>query len=445
MIFSVAGRKVSAMSTYKHSVTLDIEKCKGCTNCLKRCPTEAIRIRDGHAVIDSERCIDCGECIRVCPYKAKKAFSDKLELMKDFKLKIALPAPSFYGQFDNLDDIDYVLQGLYDFGFDDVFEVSRAAELVSGYTRRYLKREGIKKPVISSACPVTVRLISLRFPSLCDNVLPLLPPMEIAAMLARRQTLQQHPELKDSDIGICFISPCPAKVSYVKNGFSGSKSYVDLVLSMTDVYFALLPLMKKDKTPAMLSKSGMIGLSWASSGGEASALFNDRYLAADGIENVIRVLDQIENGSMPSLEFIELNACSGGCVGGTMAVENPYIAQARLQTLRRYLPVTQNWSYKDNNSDCSVPDDYFTAEKLHYTPATLLANDLDAAMRKMKAIDDINDRLPHLDCGSCGSPSCRAFAEDIVNGEAKEDECIVKMRERIKHFLDQNESGRHGE
>ena len=60
-------------------------------------------------------------------------------------------------------------------------------------------------------------------------------------------------------------------------------------------------------------------------------------------------------------------------------------------------------------------------------------------------ISDINDRLPHLDCGSCGSPSCRAFAEDIVNGEAREDECIVKMRERIKHFLDQNESGRHGE
>ena len=115
------------MSTYKHSVTLDIDKCKGCTNCLKRCPTEAIRIRDGHAVIDAERCIDCGECIRVCPYKAKKAFSDKLEQLRDFKWKVALPAPSLYGQFDNLDDIDYVLQGLLDYGFDDVYEVSRAA------------------------------------------------------------------------------------------------------------------------------------------------------------------------------------------------------------------------------------------------------------------------------------------------------------------------------
>ena len=427
------------MSTYKHSVTLDIDKCKGCTNCLKRCPTEAIRIRDGHAVIDAERCIDCGECVRVCPYKAKKAFSDKLEQLRDFKWKVALPAPSLYGQFDNLDDIDYVLQGLLDYGFDDVYEVSRAAELVSGYTRRYLRREGIRRPVISSACPVVVRLISLRFPFLCDNVMPLLPPMEIAGMLAREQARERNPGLRDEDIGICFISPCPAKVSYVKNSFMGKKSNVDLVVSMNDVYFALLPLMKKDKTPMPISHSGMIGISWASAGGEASALFNDRYLAADGIENVIRVLDQIENGNMPSLEFIELNACSAGCVGGTMAVENPYIAKTRLQTLRRYLPVTQNWSYKEKNADTFVPEEYFSGDRLKYQPITLLDNDMDAAMRKMQAIEAINERLPHLDCGSCGSPTCHAFAEDIVNGEASENECIVKMRERIRRFLAKDE------
>ena len=53
------------MSINKHSVTLDLERCKGCTNCIKRCPTEAIRVRDGHAIILEDRCIDCGECIRV--------------------------------------------------------------------------------------------------------------------------------------------------------------------------------------------------------------------------------------------------------------------------------------------------------------------------------------------------------------------------------------------
>ena len=59
-----------------HSVKLDKDKCKGCTNCIKNCPTEAIRVRNGKAYIINDRCIDCGECIRVCPYHAKKAIVD---------------------------------------------------------------------------------------------------------------------------------------------------------------------------------------------------------------------------------------------------------------------------------------------------------------------------------------------------------------------------------
>ena len=159
------------MQTYEHSVLLDTSKCTGCTTCLRHCPTEAIRIKNGHAVINSDRCIDCGECIRVCTHKAKKAVCSKLESMDRFKWKIALPAPTLYGQFDNLDDIDCVLSGLLNIGFDDVFEVSKAAELVSAYTRLYLKTDGVKKPAISSACPVVMRLIALRSPSRNDNII----------------------------------------------------------------------------------------------------------------------------------------------------------------------------------------------------------------------------------------------------------------------------------
>ena len=39
------------MQKFYHSVTLDKELCKGCTNCVKRCPTEAIRVRGGKAEI----------------------------------------------------------------------------------------------------------------------------------------------------------------------------------------------------------------------------------------------------------------------------------------------------------------------------------------------------------------------------------------------------------
>ena len=414
------------MHKYEHSVILDESKCTGCTTCLKHCPTEAIRIRNGHARIDPERCIDCGECIRVCPHNAKKAICGKITDMDRFKWKIALPAPTLYGQFDNLDDVDYVLDGLLKIGFDQVYEVAKAAELVSAYTRLYLKTDGVKKPAISSACPAVVRLISLRFPSLSDHIIHMLPPMEVAAKLAKEKALSEHPELKPEDIGVCFITPCPAKASYVKNGFSSYKSFVDEVVSISDIYFLLIGKMRKEENIKPLSESGMIGLGWARSGGEATAIFNEDYLAADGIDNVIHVLDQIENGNIPHLEFIELNACTGGCVGGVLTMQNPFIAKARLQALRRYLPVSQNILSKDETT--YIPDTYLFDELPEYSPISRLSDSIAESMRMMADIQNLKASLPGIDCGACGSPSCRAFAEDVVKKNLCLDDCPIKKR-----------------
>ena len=375
------------MNTYEHSVYLDVSKCNGCTTCLKHCPTEAIRIKDNHAVINGDRCIDCGECIRVCPHSAKKSVCNKLSDMDKFKYKIALPAPTLYGQFDNLDDVDYVLNGLLKLGFDDVFEVSAAAELVSAYTRNYMKKEGIKKPLISSACPAVIRLICLRFPSLKENILPMLPPMEVAARLSREKALREHPELKPEDIGVCFISPCPAKVSYVRNGFAGYESLVDVVVSIKDIYFQLISKMKHGEDVKSLSSSGVIGIGWASSGGESTAIFNEDYLAAAGIDNCNKVLDQIENGNFPPLQFIELNACTGGCVGGALTIQNPFIAKARLQGLRRYLPVSQNFIPKGEEN--SLPEELLFNDLPVYRPISRLSDSMQESMRMMSEIQKL--------------------------------------------------------
>ena len=411
------------MHNYEHSVILDEQKCTGCTTCLKHCPTEAIRIRDGKATINPDRCIDCGECIRVCPHKAKKAVLSKISAMDRFKWKIALPAPTLYGQFDNLDDIDYVLDGLLKIGFDQVYEVAKAAELVSAYTRTYLKTEGVQKPAISSACPAVLRLISLRFPSLCDHIIHMLPPMEVAAKFAKEQALKEHPELSPEDIGACFITPCPAKASYVKNGFSDYKSYVDEVVSISDIYFLLIGKMRKDDNVKPLSESGMIGLGWARSGGEATAIFNEDYLAADGIDNIIHVLDQIENGNIPHLEFIELNACTGGCVGGVLTMQNPFIAKARLQTLRRYLPVSQNIVRKEDLA--YIPESYLFDKLPEYKPMSRLSDNIAESMRMMADIQSLKSSLPGIDCGACGAPTCRAFAEDVVKNTLCFDDCPI--------------------
>ena len=97
------------MDKFGHSVYLDANLCKGCINCIKRCPTQAIRVRDGKAVITKEFCIDCGVCIRICPHHAKKVRRDKPEMIRQFEYTVALPAPALFGQFNNLDDANILL------------------------------------------------------------------------------------------------------------------------------------------------------------------------------------------------------------------------------------------------------------------------------------------------------------------------------------------------
>ena len=426
---------------YNHSVSFDPQRCVGCTNCLRRCPTEAIRIREGQARIDASRCIDCGECIKVCTHKAKRAVCDHFEQLDAYKWKIALPSPSLYGQFNHLTDPDYLVEGLYRMGFDQVYEVGRGAELVTEYTRQYLKRTDVKKPVISSACPAVVRLIRLRYPGFCDHILPIRSPLEVAAAEALKEAKQLRPNLQREEIGVAFISPCPAKVSYLKNKGKDDPSEVDVVLSIQEVYFSLLHYMKSDVPPEHCSESGMIGLGWAVTGGEATALFNEKYLAADGIENVIQVLNHLEDDSLAELEYIELNACSGGCSGGVLALENPYISNARITNLRRTLPIARSAIQRGNDGfPLKMPPEY-GIDCVTPIPPKPLGKTVSESIEKLAEIERIYKQLPEHDCGSCGSPNCRSFAEDVVKGEVSSNECIVMMRALLWHLAEKKFKG----
>jgi len=72
------------------SIQIIIEKCTGCTLCVKVCPFSAISIKDKKAIIDLNKCNLCGACVPACKFKAillerPEAPACALPNIKDYK------------------------------------------------------------------------------------------------------------------------------------------------------------------------------------------------------------------------------------------------------------------------------------------------------------------------------------------------------------------------
>lgn len=413
--------------SFFHSVRLDAQRCKGCTNCIKLCPTEAIRVRDGKAVIIEARCIDCGECIRVCPNNAKTAYSDSLSILEEYQYRIALPAPSLFGQFKHGTTPEQILTALRLIGFNEVFEVAQAADYLTCAMRLFLK-EHCGQTWISSSCPAVVRLVQVRFPELLPQLLPLETPMELAAQLAKNKAIERFGE-NTLKIGAFFITPCPAKTTAVYQP-EGNPSHVDGTISVNEVYGALHKVLAAAKG-ADLSHTSRFGLGWALPGGETAALGESNRIAASGIHDVIVLLEELDLGRLEGIDFIEAQACPGGCLGGPLTVANHFVSQARIQKLVQELPARRI-------DDCAhIASLIHISQTLRPRPILPLDNDVSSAIRRMEHLEKLLEGLPGLDCGACGAPACRSLAEDIVRGLATEADCVIKLREKVKKLAEE--------
>ena len=131
------------------------------------------------------------------------------------------------------------------------------------------------------------------------------------------------------------------------------------------------------------------------------------------------------------MKFVELNACNGGCVGGVLTVENPYVAESKTKKITRYLPVAQNHLE-------SYPDlDLKWNGRIEYEPVFRLGSTFKESLHMMKTVESLTKQLPGLDCGSCGAPTCQALAEDIVRGEASINDCTYVFRDSINRLSDE--------
>lgn len=417
-----------------HSVTLETQKCKGCTTCIDSCPTEAIRVSDGKARIIKNRCIDCGECIRICPSHAKQAIGDSLSDLKEYDYTVAIPAPSLYAQFSRLTPIKKILQGLLNLGFNEVFEVAQGADITSTYINMILKDKKRIRPLISSSCPACVRLIQVKFPTLIPNIIPIESPMEISARLIRLR----HKEIPPSKLGIFFISPCPAKITGVKAPLGTDLSAVSKVIPINDIYLPLLNEIKKISECDIALSSCAKGVAWSIRDGESESIKAQNCLSADGIHHVSNLLEKIENGKVKNMDYIEIDACPGGCVGGPLTVEDPHIARMRiLYHIRSEYKNNKTLKAKSTLEQANITKKdlkqlFSWSHVIEPREVLRLADSFNEAMEKLTSIDKLITKLPGLDCGACGAPTCHALAEDIVQGHGELNNCIFILKDKIK-------------
>ena len=423
------------MENLLHSVYLDEDKCLGCTTCLRNCPTGAIRVRGGKAIINESKCIDCGECIRICPHHAKLAKTDPLPPPGKFKYTVALVAPAIIGQFKPKYSIAEILSAVKALGFDEVVEVAYGAEIVGQALKYEYHAKRYPKPLISSACPAVVKLIQVRFPELTDNICRLKSPMAMTARLIRKR-IREEGQYKNPEVGIFFITPCAAKATMVNNPAASEYDKYDQIdgaIAMKDIYSDLASLIGNCPVQEGIHNTTPESCSWALSGGESDYLKNKNVLHVDGIQNVINVLEEIECGKLDTIEFFEGLACIGGCVGGCLTVENNYVAkmyiQDRAKTMKQTSIVHMSDEYVKSIYNSGM---MHIKERIAPRSPEPLDQDINKAIAKMKEIERLESKLPGLDCGSCGSPGCRALAEDIVAGKAKEIDCVFVLKDRVR-------------
>jgi iron only hydrogenase large subunit-like protein len=416
---------------FHHALKIRQDVCIGCSHCMRVCPTEALRVKNGKAELYENRCIDCGECFRVCPTCAIIIEQDDFSKIYNYQYRVALIPSILSGQFSDEITPGAVKSILQKLGFNDVIEVETSVAILKDEINRYLKTSGKAKPVISSFCPAIVRLIQVKFPSLVENLMLLKPPLDITSIYIKKKLVEKG--IKEEQIGIFYITPCAAKIAAVKSPVGDDRSEVAGVINMNVIYNKVLKSLvqftdaekKLSINQECLSGNSLI---WSLTNGEASQI-NGRCLAIDGVNNVMEFLEKLENDEISDIDFLELRACDESCAGGVLTTGNRFLTVERLHNRAK---ITLDNSTKTGDKRIGDYEDYLKTRVSigQISPRSMmkLDEDMAKAMKKMERSNRLMCFLPGIDCGSCGAPSCQALAEDIVQGQAAISHCIFLQK-----------------
>jgi iron only hydrogenase large subunit-like protein len=411
------------------------ERCTGCAECLKVCPTNAIRIRRQKSVRFVDQCIGCAACLRVCPAGAVSSTTQLPESIGRDHVAIALVSPVLYAQFPSIMP-GGVLMALRQMGFHHTVDMSLFFEMFEFAAAEFVRRNRTTReapwPLISPVCPVVVRLIAFQYPSLLPHILPVLRPVGLMTRELRERIIPDY-ESQKQRVVFYYINPCPTLSASPFRVDPRRPGLMEVAVGINDIYPVLKPQVEKvlasDRIPFSWTRFQFETCSTADaafaamSGGEITRMEIDSSLAVHGLKETGDYLSKIEMGLLRDVEYIEFRTCREACLGGALAVIDKYIAKRHVQKMvatfgtGRRLPKDallrqyEQGIFKLEKSP-EVLRRIFSSRK----PTLSLA---DAAR-----VEQLVAELGNHNCGACGAPDCRTFAEDVIHGQARLRDCV---------------------
>ncbi len=399
-------------------LTLKKSNCKNCYKCIRHCPVKAIRFSGNQAHIIGNECILCGQCFVVCPQNAKEIV-DETEKVKVF-LQSGAPvvvslAPSFIANYDGV-GIEAMRKALKKLGFYDVEETAVGATVVKTEYERMLKEDD-RDIVISSCCHSVNLLIQKHYPFALEYLADVKSPMQVHCQDIKRRI---------ENAKTVFVGPCVAK----KDEAEHYEGIVDAVLTFEELSLMLKSenielekeLDKDENTKARF---------FPTTGGVLKTMSQEEsrysYVAIDGVENCIAVLNDIKAGKIHNC-FIEMSACLGSCVGGPVMEKYHH-----LSSVTDYIRVANYAGNKDFR--VSQPDSaelqkgFEFIEQRNPRPSEIEINNILRQMGKFKPSQELN-------CGSCGYNTCREKAIAICQGKAEISMCLPFLKDKAESFSD---------
>lgn len=291
--------------------------------CVAACIFHAMDVKDGKVTIDPDKCTGCSACIEACRNQNITFSKDTvaaIEILKESETPVyALLAPAFIGQFGEDATPGRLRTALKQIGFAGMIEVAAFADILTlkeALEFSHNQQQPGNFQLTSCCCPVWISLIRKHFDKIAGHLPPSVSPMIACGRIAK----QLHRGCKTIFIGPCLAKKAEAREKDLAGAIDCVLTFQELadILEVFQVDFSVMEEEKKEH-------AGTAGRLYARTGGVSRAVAEclDSFsgqckvepVFANGVSECKQLLENILEGKTEG-NFFEGMGCPGGCVGG---------------------------------------------------------------------------------------------------------------------------------